>query len=88
MIHVIRKYAFCICENKDADDTVCFIAQLISTMCFRHKSSAIAPLLKTYDFLLRLYRPVCVGPGRQLHTVTRLYYSVLFIFNKTYHEFN
>ena len=47
MIHVLKKnmrFAFV----KTKTQMICFIAQLISTMCFRHKSSAIPPLLKTF----------------------------------------
>ena len=43
---------FFICENKDADQR----------LCFRYTDSTI-PLLSSHP--LWLYRPVCVGPGRK-----------------------
>ena len=62
----MRKPAFCICENKDAD-------QLRSNctadkrLCFCYTDSII-PLLPKFQassHLLWLYSPVCVGPGRK-----------------------
>ena len=56
-LSLVRKPAFCICENKDADQ----LFSLHSTI----------PLLSTSEFpasshLLWLYSLVCVGPGRKL----------------------
>ena len=64
----MRKPAFCICENKGAD-------QLRGNhegdqrLCFRYTDSTI-PLLLNPKFqasshLLWSYSPVCVGPGRK-----------------------
>ena len=43
---VVRKLAFCICENKDADQlrSKCTAGQ---TVCFRYTDSTIPLLLKT-----------------------------------------
>ena len=66
---VVRKPAFCICENKDADQlhSNCATDQ---RLCFRYIHSTI-PLLpvnskfQASSHLLWLYSPVCVGPGRK-----------------------
>ena len=63
MSRVIRKPAFCICENKDADQR----------LGFRYKDAILVltiPLLAKYEFLasshlLWLYSPVCVGPRQK-----------------------
>ena len=61
---VMRKPAFCICDNKDAD-------QLYGNrtadqrLCFRYTDSTILLLFKASSHLLWLYSPVCVGPGRK-----------------------
>ena len=64
----MRKLAFCICENKDADQlrSNCAADQ---RLCFRYRDSTI-PLLSKSEIqasnrLLWLYSPVCVGPGRK-----------------------
>ena len=63
----MRKPAFCLCQNKGAD-------QLSSNhkadqhLCFRYTDSTI-PLLnanfQASSHLLLLYSQVCVGPGRK-----------------------
>ena len=65
---IVRKPAFCMCENKGAD-------QLYDNrtadhrLCFRYINSTIpllpkSEILSLYPLLL-LYRPVCVGLGRK-----------------------
>ena len=58
----MRKPAFCICENKDADQ-LRGNREADQHLCFRYIDSTIPLLPKSY--LLRLYNPVCVGPGRK-----------------------
>ena len=64
----MRKPAFCICENKDADQ-LRGNHKADQRLCFRYMDSAI-PLLLNPKFqasshLLWLYSLVCVGPGRK-----------------------
>ena len=63
---VVRKPDFCLCENKGADQlrSNCEADQ---RLYFRNKVSKISLLLKSEisSLLLRLYRPVCVRPGRK-----------------------
>ena len=59
----MRKLAFCICENKDADQP-----RSDQRLCFRYKDSTI-PLLPKFqasNHILCLYSAVCVGLGRKL----------------------
>ena len=63
---VVRKPAFCICENKDADQ-LRGNREADQRLCFRYTDSTI-PLLPKSEIsshLLWLYSPVCVGPGRK-----------------------
>ena len=65
---VVRKLAFCICENKDADQLrgnheadqrlffTIWIVQSLYSLLLKFQSSS---------HLLWLYSPVCVGPGRK-----------------------
>ena len=62
----MRKPDFCLCENKGADQlrSNCEADQ---GLCF-HYSDSTTPLLPKFQassLLLRLYRPVSVGPGRK-----------------------
>ena len=72
----MRKPAFGICENKDAD-------QYDQRLCFRYTDSTI-PLLTKFQassHLVRLYSLIKVGPGRETpKTVffTRLVWFYLF----------
>ena len=64
----MRKPAFCICENKDADQ-LRGNRETDQRLCFRYTDSKI-PLLPKSEIqasshLLWLYSPVCVGPGRK-----------------------
>ena len=64
----MRKQDFCICENKDADQ-LRGNREADQRLCFRNSDSTI-PLLPKYEIsasihLVRLYSPVCVGPGRK-----------------------
>ena len=43
---VVRKPAFCICENKDADQ-LCGNREADQRLCFRYISSTIPPLPKS-----------------------------------------
>ena len=65
---VMRKPAFCICKNKDADQ-LCSNCAAYQHLCFLYTDSTI-PLLPKSEFqassrLLWLYSLVCVGPGRK-----------------------
>ena len=65
----MRKPAFCICENKDADQ-LRGKREADQRLCFRYTDSTI-PLLPKSEIssltnnLLWLNSPVCVGPGRK-----------------------
>ena len=67
MSHVLRKTAFCICENKDTDQ-LCGTRKADQRLCFHYIESTV-PLLPIYtkfqssSHLLWLYSPVCVRPG-------------------------
>ena len=65
---VLRKPAFCICENKDADQ-LHGNREADQCLCFRYTDSRI-PLLpnqkvQASSYLLWLYSPANVGPGRK-----------------------
>ena len=67
----MRKAAFCICKNKDADQ-LRGNREADQRLRFRYLDSAI-PLLPNPKFqasshILWLYSPVCVGPGRSPKT--------------------
>ena len=68
---VVRKPAFCICENKDADQLRGFAvtAKLISAFVFATRLVQslyyLNPKFQASSHLLWLYMPVCVGPGRK-----------------------
>ena len=64
---VLRKPAFCICGNKDADQLrgnreadqrLCFHYKVVQSLYY------LNPKFQASSHLLRLYRPVGVGPGR------------------------
>ena len=63
---VTRKPAFCICENKDADQ-VRGNREADQRLCFRYIASTILYFLNTkfqgFSHLLWAYSPLCVGPG-------------------------
>ena len=66
---VVRKPAFCICENKDADQ-LRGNREADQRLSFRYTDSTIPLLPKSEIFrasshLLWLYKLVCVGPGRK-----------------------
>ena len=59
---VMRKPAFCICENKDADQLISafvFATRIVQSLFY------LNPKFQASSHLLWLYRPVCVGPGRK-----------------------
>ena len=63
----MRKPAFCICENKDADQ-LCSNCAADQRLCFRYTDSTSSLLPKSEISSLDLlwqYSPVCVGPGRK-----------------------
>ena len=62
MSRVVRKPAFCICENKDADQ-LRGNREADQRLCFRYIDSTI-PLLPS-SHLVWLYSLVCVRPGRK-----------------------
>ena len=57
MSRVMRKPAFCICENKD--QRLCFRSQIVQSLYF------LNPRFHASSHLLWLYSPVCVGPGQK-----------------------
>ena len=65
---VMRKPAFCICENKDADQ-LRGNRETDQRLCFRYTDSTILYFLYTKfqasSHLVCLYSLVCVGPGRK-----------------------
>ena len=66
---VVRKPAFCICENKDADQLCGYTAKLISAFVFATRLVQslyfLNPKFQTSSRLQWLYSPVCVEPGRK-----------------------
>ena len=60
---VMRKTAFCICENKAVDQN----RTADQHLCLRYTGNTIPllPNIQASSHLLRLYSPVCVGPGRK-----------------------
>ena len=67
MSRILRKPAFCICENKDADQlrSNCEADQ---RLCFRYWDSTIYylnPKFQPSSHLLLPHSPVCVRPGRK-----------------------
>ena len=64
----MRKPAFCICENKDADQ-LRSNREADQRLCFRHTDSTIPLLPKSEiqasNHLVWLYSLVCVEPGRK-----------------------
>ena len=58
---VVRKPAFCICENKDADQ-LCGNREAYQCLCFRYIDSTI-PLLPIYEILSLQPSSVAVQPG-------------------------
>ena len=63
----MRKPAFCICENKDADQ-LRGNRKADQRLCFRYTDSRIFflnPKFQASSHLLWLYSPVCVAPGQK-----------------------
>ena len=62
----MRKPAFCICENICLDQ-LCGNRATDQRLCLSYKDSTILLLLnlkfQASSHILRLYSPVCVGPG-------------------------
>ena len=75
---VMRKPAFCICENKDADQLRSVTAQLISAFVFASQIVQslffLNPKFQVSNNLLLLYSPVCVEPGRKPRTTRLILY--------------
>ena len=61
MSRITRKQAFCICENKDADQ-LCGYREADQRLCFRYTDSAI-PLLSKSEISSLLLSSVAVQPG-------------------------
>ena len=61
---VMRKPAFCICENKDADQ-LRGNREADQRLCFRLSLVFLNPKCQASSGLLCLYSLVCVGPGRK-----------------------
>ena len=69
MSRVVRKPAFCICENKDADQfavTVKLISAFVFATRIEQSLFFLNPKFQASSHLMWLYSPVCVGPGRKL----------------------
>ena len=71
---IMRKQDFCLCENKGADQlcSTCTSkgqGQLISAFVFATRIVQflffLNPNFQASNYLLRLYRQVCVKPGRK-----------------------
>ena len=64
----MRKPAFCVCENKDADQLHGNRAA-DQCLCFSYKENTNPQLstsiIQASGHLLRLYSPVCVEPDRK-----------------------
>ena len=69
----VHKPTICICDRK-AVEQPCRNCTADPRLCFRPVDSAIALLTKSQgsNLLLRLYRPVCVGPGRKPKMLVKL----------------
>ena len=74
MSRIVRKPAFCICKNKDADQLrgnceADLTAKLISAFVFAIRIIQflyyLNPKFQASSHLLWLYNPVCVGLGRK-----------------------
>ena len=65
----MRKPAFCICENKGADQLRGYRGKLISAFVFATRIVQslyfLNPIFRASSHLLWLYSLVCVGPGRK-----------------------
>ena len=61
---VMRKPAFCICENRDADQ-LRGNSEADQRLCFRYTDTTIPLYSKSSSHLLWLYSLVCVGPGQK-----------------------
>ena len=62
---VMRKPAFCICENKDADQFARLIIAFVFTTGIVQSFFFLNPKFQASSHLLWLYSPVCVGPGQK-----------------------
>ena len=62
MSRVVRKPAFCICENKDADQLISAFVFAIRIVQFLYY---LNPKFQANSHLVWLYSLVCVGPGRK-----------------------
>ena len=76
----MRKPAFCICENKDADQ-LCGICAFVFATRIVQSLFFLNPKFQVSSHLLRLYSPVCVGrtwseTPKTGFLTTRLKYSV------------
>ena len=63
----VRKPAFCIWENKEADQLRGY-READQRLCFRYIDSTCNPstsYIRNFKPLVWLYSPVCVGPGRK-----------------------
>ena len=78
-----EKTAFCICENKDADQLHSKL-EADQGLCFRYIDSTVQslffenPKVQASSNLLWLYSPDCVGPGRKprvpIYPLLRVFY--------------
>ena len=66
MSHVMRKQAFCICENKDADQ-LRTNREADQRLCFRYLGSTI-PLLPKYE----IFKPLAIFSDRTAGFVSDL----------------
>ena len=68
MSQCIRKPTICICENRGADH-LRGNHEHVEHLCFRYTYSTLPryflkPKFPASNYLMSLYSPVCVGPGR------------------------
>ena len=61
MSRIVRRPAFCICENKDIIDS--FV--LVFATWIERSRFYLNPKFQASSHLLWLYSPVCVGPGQK-----------------------
>ena len=86
----MRKPAFCLCENKDADQLRAFVFT-IRIVQFLY---SLDPQFQASSRLLWLYSPVCVGPGRKppktsfLRTRLKYRFQLKLIHYKGYNVFS
>ena len=62
---VMRKPAFCICENKDTDQLRCNCEAFVFAIWIVQSLYYLNPKFQASSHLVWLYSQVCVGPGQK-----------------------